>query len=91
MTAISSHDNAGEIDRVVRRLTAEFCGNLTPDEVYRCVTDTAGGYAEARIDLFVPLLVERQARQRLRDKLQGTKSAEKASQRQNPSDESTEG
>jgi len=59
--------DAAEMSDVERRLTREFSGAVPPDEVRRCVTRVAAGFDEARVRVFVPVLVERLARQWLRD------------------------
>ncbi|WP_246050848.1 three-helix bundle dimerization domain-containing protein [Nocardioides guangzhouensis] len=50
---------------VTQRLTARF-GHLPPDVVAATVDDVAGQLQAARIREFIPLLVERQARDELR-------------------------
>jgi hypothetical protein len=59
--------DAGQMSDVERRLMREFSGVVPPDEVSRCVTRVAAGFDEARVRVFVPVLVERVARQWLRD------------------------
>lgn len=55
-----------ELVRLTERLKAQFAGTVPAEEVERTVVDTAAGMADAPIRLFVPLLVERGAREALR-------------------------
>jgi hypothetical protein len=58
--------DGGGLDEVKARLVREFGGQVTEDEIKRVVDEEAAKFAEAEIDKFVPVLVERRARKRLR-------------------------
>jgi len=51
---------------VVANLTAEFAGISSRETIQRFVTETAEHFGSSRVSNFVPLLVERVARERLR-------------------------
>lgn len=59
--------DGGEVTDVERRLTTEFSGLVPPAEVSRCVARVATGFEGAPVRVYVPVLVERIARQWLRD------------------------
>jgi arsenate reductase (thioredoxin) len=52
--------------RVVANLTDEFTGIFSRETIERHITDTSDRFRESRIASFVPLLVERFTRERLR-------------------------
>lgn len=60
-----------EMARLAERLKAQFAGDLSPDEIERSVHDAAADLAGAPIRLFVPLLIEKGARERLRARVAG--------------------
>ena len=60
-------DEPTELDQVVQRLGVRF-QHLSPDVVARAVSDSAADLSDATVRDFVPLLVERQARDRLQAK-----------------------
>jgi hypothetical protein len=57
---------ANEVAQVERRLIAELSPVVRPEEVQRCVFDVVARFDSATIRKYVPLLVERIARERLR-------------------------
>lgn len=65
MTPMDVREDA-ELVRVTERLKAQFAGRVPAEEVERTVEDTAAELAHAPIRLFVPLLIERGAREALR-------------------------
>jgi hypothetical protein len=56
---------ANEVAQVERRLIAELSPVVRPEEVQRCVFDVVARFDSATIRKYVPLLVERIARERL--------------------------
>ena len=55
-----------QVATVMERLVHDYAGKV-PDQVVRGLVDEAfSGYAEARVQQFVPVLVDRTVRQRLR-------------------------
>lgn len=55
-----------QLDRVERRLLDEYVNVVDPDTVRRCVRDAEHALGHPRLHHFVPVLVERDARGRLR-------------------------
>jgi len=55
------------ITDVTQRLMQEFAGTVALGVIERCVAAAAEHYADARIPIYVPMLVERSARARLRE------------------------
>ena len=56
---------ARELAHVERRLIAEFSPAVTTEQIRRSLVDAVGQLATARVRQYVPLLVERIARQQL--------------------------
>jgi hypothetical protein len=56
---------ANEVAQVERRLIAELGPAVRPEQVQRCVHDVVARFDAATIRIYVPLLVERIARERL--------------------------
>jgi hypothetical protein len=57
---------ADQVDKVTQRLAEEFSGTV-PDQVLRgLVSEVYGDLSSARVTQFVPVLVDRGVRQRLR-------------------------
>jgi hypothetical protein len=56
---------ANEVAQVERRLIAELTPAVRPEEVQRCVRDVVARFDAATVRRYVPLLVERIARERL--------------------------
>jgi hypothetical protein len=55
-----------QVASVTERLVHDYAGRV-PDQVVRGLVDEAvSGYAEARVQQFVPVLVDRTVRQQLR-------------------------
>jgi hypothetical protein len=55
------------IRRVTDNLAAEYAADHPPEEIEQVVGDTREHYREARIRDFVPIFVEREAREQLGD------------------------
>jgi hypothetical protein len=59
-----------DIDRLIDSLTQELIGEfghqLPPEAVERLVWETAQAYADSKVQTYVPILVRREARARLR-------------------------
>jgi hypothetical protein len=53
------------IRHLTDNLAAEDAGDHQPEEIERVVDDTREHYREARVRNFVPIFVEREARERL--------------------------
>ncbi|MDQ3306136.1 MAG: arsenate reductase ArsC [Actinomycetota bacterium] len=54
------------VDGVSTRLSQEFTGTFAPETVKRYVGDSRGRWTEARVTTYLPIMIERFARQRLR-------------------------
>lgn len=54
---------------LVRRLSDEFGPTVSPEEIDEYVATMALNYADARIKTYVPVLLERQVRERLRERV----------------------
>ena len=54
------------VDRITRELVVEFGERVGPYEVERAVRESAQHYRETRIQAFVPILIRRESRERLR-------------------------
>jgi hypothetical protein len=54
------------VDRITRELVGEFGERVAPHEVERAVRESAQDYRETRIQTFVPILILRESRERLR-------------------------
>ena len=65
---------ASRIREATKRLSTEFQGRFTPQAVEQCTLESLEQYRAAPVLAFVPLLVERFARQRLIASLQGQTS-----------------
>jgi hypothetical protein len=63
MTVAQSLDE--QVDRVAQRLVAELAGSVAPDEVRAVVRGAAAQLDGAKVTQFVPVLVDRAARQQL--------------------------
>ena len=50
------------------RLHREYDDRVDPDEVERAIVECSRGFRDARIITFVPVLVEKQVRDRLRSR-----------------------
>ncbi len=59
---------ADQVDKVTQRLTAEFSGKVPDPEVRRIVTEVYGEMSSARVTQFVPVLLDRGVRDRLRSR-----------------------
>ncbi|MBV9872301.1 MAG: hypothetical protein JO214_16950 [Frankiaceae bacterium] len=57
---------AAQIDKLTRRLSEEFSGSVPDDVVRGLVSEVYGELAASRVTQFVPVLVDRGVRQRLR-------------------------
>jgi hypothetical protein len=57
---------ARELAHVERRLIAEFSPSVPTEQVRRLLEEAVGRFAAARVRRYVPLLVEKAARQQLR-------------------------
>jgi hypothetical protein len=57
---------ADQVDKVAQRLSAEFSGRVPDPEVRRLVTEAYGEMSTAKVTQFVPVLVDRSVRNRLR-------------------------
>lgn len=67
--ARAGNDNAvdgGGLGEVKARLLRELGDRVGEDEINRVVDEEAAKFEDAEIDKFVPVLVERRARKRLR-------------------------
>jgi hypothetical protein len=60
---------ADQVDKVAERLADEFSGSVPVPEVRRIVVEVYGEMTPARVTQFVPVLVDRSVRARLRDRL----------------------
>jgi hypothetical protein len=58
-----------ELDRIERRLLAEFGARLGPAAVSTAFRDAVAAFDDATVRLYVPLLSERAARRRIRQLL----------------------
>ncbi|MDQ3353081.1 MAG: arsenate reductase ArsC [Actinomycetota bacterium] len=56
----------GAVDGVSIRLSREFAGTFAPETVKRYVGDSRGRWTDARVTTYLPIMIERFARQRLR-------------------------
>jgi hypothetical protein len=61
----SSGGDASHIARLVRRLNAEFSPPLRPEQVECCLVDSIRSFETATVRNFLPVLIERAARDRL--------------------------
>ena len=57
---------ADQVDKVTQRLADEFSGSVPDPELRRIVTEVYGEMSSARVTQFVPVLVDRGVRARLR-------------------------
>lgn len=57
---------ADQVDKVAQRLSDEFSGSVPDPEVRRLVIEIYGEMSSARVTQFVPVLVDRRVRARLR-------------------------
>jgi protein-tyrosine phosphatase-like protein len=57
---------ADQVDKVAQRLSDEFAGTVPDPEVRRLVVEVYDEMASARVTQFVPVLVDRSVRARLR-------------------------
>lgn len=57
---------ADQVDKVAQRLAAEFSGSVPDPELRRIVIEVYGEMSSARVTQFVPVLVDRGVRARLR-------------------------
>lgn len=55
-----------QVAHVADRLVNDFAGEVEDNEVRELVTQVYSGYSQARVQQFVPVLVDRSVRQRLR-------------------------
>ncbi len=62
---------AQQIDSVTRDLVGEFGGRVSPETIERLVRRSARSYAGSRIPLYVPILIRREVRARLRQRALG--------------------
>lgn len=70
MTAMHVREDV-ELAHLTARLKAQFADRVTDTEIERTVTEASADLASAPIRVFVPLLVERGARERLRARVAG--------------------
>jgi hypothetical protein len=56
-----------DLKHLEAQLIARFCPPLAPEEVQACLIDCVARFETARVRQYVPLLIERDARQRLGD------------------------
>jgi hypothetical protein len=66
---------ANEMAQIERRLIAELSPAIRPEEVQRCVRDVVARFDTATIRTYVPLLVERIAKDRLKTAEHDTNTA----------------
>jgi hypothetical protein len=59
---------ADQVDKVAQRLADEFSGSVPDPEVRRLVVEVYGEMSTARVTQFVPVLVDRSVRARLRQR-----------------------
>jgi hypothetical protein len=64
-------DSPLDFDRLEARLIAEFSPPLRPEEVQRCLFGCVTNYQSATVHTYLPVLVEREARDRLRALVRG--------------------
>jgi hypothetical protein len=57
---------ADQVDKVAQRLADEFSGSVPDPELRRIVVEVYGEMSSARVTQFVPVLVDRGVRARLR-------------------------
>jgi hypothetical protein len=57
---------ADQVDKVAQRLSDEFSGRVPDPEVRRLVTEVYGEMSSARVTQYVPVLLDRSVRARLR-------------------------
>jgi hypothetical protein len=62
---------AERIRAATKRLSTEFQGHFTPQDIEQCTLESLEQYRAAPVLEFVPLLVERYARERLMASLHG--------------------
>lgn len=70
MTSLHVREDT-ELAHLVARLKIQFAEQLPDHEIERTVSDAAAELADAPIRVFVPLLIERDARERLRARVAG--------------------
>ncbi|MGY1746943.1 three-helix bundle dimerization domain-containing protein [Blastococcus sp. SYSU D00695] len=70
-TAVATGDGSLFVDALVARLHAEF--GVDPDEVRRLAVAALGSFATARVQAFVPILVERRLRETYRTAATGSR------------------
>src|SRR2546425_7076145 len=61
-----------QIDSVTRDLVGEFGGRISPEAIERLVQRSARSYAGSRIPTYVPILIRREVRERLRQRAPGS-------------------
>jgi hypothetical protein len=66
VTTIDAPDGA-ELAAIERRLLEEFVDSVPPEVVQRCVLGIAARFDQAHVRTYVPILVERMARDWLHD------------------------
>ena len=54
------------VDSVCERLAGEFAGTFSPETVSRYVNDTSGRWTHATVTTYLPVMIERFSRERLR-------------------------
>jgi hypothetical protein len=57
---------ARQVDSVTRDLVGEFGGRVSPETIERLVQRSAQSYVGSRIPTYVPILIRREVRARLR-------------------------
>lgn len=65
MTAIERYET-GDFGAIEQRLIATFCPPLQIESVRRCLVESLARFQDAPVQTYVPVLVERQANDRLR-------------------------
>jgi hypothetical protein len=73
LTHVDSLDSpeSHKLEHLEARLIAMFSPPLRPEEVQRCLIDSVARYESARVGQYLPLLIERDTTQRLRDLSRG--------------------
>lgn len=64
--AVGSLPVEQQVAHVADRLVDDFAGQVDDREVRTLVSEAYSGYSQARVQQFVPVLVDRSVRQRLR-------------------------
>jgi len=57
----------GDLERLETQLIAEFSPPLRPDEIRRHLLECVASYQSAVVRTYLPMLIERETRERLRE------------------------